>query len=194
MINSLSGPKSANLIGTIGSDKLTNLAMISSVFHLGASPALMGFISRPHSAQSPRHTLMNILETKQFTINHIDRSFFEKAHQTSARYAKEESEFTTCGLEEEFIDDFQAPFVRASQLKIGLKLVEHLDIKHNNTSLIIGEIKCFTVDKKHIDPDGSIDIEALGSLAVTGLDSYHELKKIGRLSYAKPDHPPVRID
>ena len=34
--------------------------------------------------------------------------------------------------------------------------------------------------------DGHIDIEALSSVGVTGLDSYHELKKPTRLSYAKP--------
>ncbi|MGO3346471.1 MAG: hypothetical protein ACTIM4_14665 [Marinomonas sp.] len=40
LINSLSGFKSANLIGTCNAQGQTNLAIFSSVFHLGASPAL----------------------------------------------------------------------------------------------------------------------------------------------------------
>ena len=41
LINSLSGIKSANLVGTINKDRQTNLSIVSSVFHLGADPALM---------------------------------------------------------------------------------------------------------------------------------------------------------
>ena len=48
-INALSGVKSANLVGTTGPNG-DNLAIISSVFHLGADPALMGMIMRPHTA------------------------------------------------------------------------------------------------------------------------------------------------
>jgi hypothetical protein len=34
-----------------------------------------------------------------------------QAHQTSARYGREESEFDETSLESELIDDFYAPFV-----------------------------------------------------------------------------------
>ena len=68
-INSISGFKSVGLIGTISKDNQINLAIFSQVFHLGANPALMGFIIRPDI--SPRHTLENIEETKYFTFNHI---------------------------------------------------------------------------------------------------------------------------
>lgn len=61
LINSLSGFKSLNLIGSISSSKITNLAIFNSVFHLGANPPLMGFIIRPDSVD--RHTLQNILDT-----------------------------------------------------------------------------------------------------------------------------------
>lgn len=45
LINSLSGFKSANLIGTQDALGRTNLAIISSVFHLGADPALVGLLA-----------------------------------------------------------------------------------------------------------------------------------------------------
>ena len=60
-INSLTGFKSASLIGTIDNNKKTNLSIFSSVFHLGSNPALVGFINRPDSVE--RHTLENILQT-----------------------------------------------------------------------------------------------------------------------------------
>jgi len=58
-INSLSGFKSLNMVGTINPEGKTNLAVFSQVFHLGANPALMGMIVRPDSV--PRHTLTNML-------------------------------------------------------------------------------------------------------------------------------------
>ena len=42
-INSLSGFKSANLIGTTDKAGNENLAIVSSVFHLGAHPPLMWY-------------------------------------------------------------------------------------------------------------------------------------------------------
>ena len=47
LINSLSGFKSANLIGTQDGEGKSNLAIISSVVHLGANPALVGFGNAP---------------------------------------------------------------------------------------------------------------------------------------------------
>ena len=124
IVNSLSGFKSCNLIGTCNESKETNLAIVSSVIHLGSDPALMGFVLRPHSSESPRHTLLNINQTKHYTINHVTKSFYKKAHQTSARYPMEESEFSKCELEEEWHDDFISPFVKESPIQIGLELVE----------------------------------------------------------------------
>lgn len=186
-VNSLSGFKSANLIGTESKEGVNNLSMISSVFHVGASPALMGYVSRPNSVSSARDTLNNILESRSFTINHLNKSFYKKAHQTSARYLPEESEFKECDIDFEIKNgSIKAPYVKEANIKIGLSLVETHDIKINNTVIVIGEIKEVYVDKKLIMPDGYIDIEAAGSLAVSGLDSYHSTQRLSRLSYAKP--------
>lgn len=187
MINSLSGFKSANLIGTLSGDGKTNLSIVSSVVHLGAKPPLMAFILRPHLKDSPRHTLMNILETKCFTLNHITKDFYKNAHQTSARYDRELSEFDQCGLEEEYRNAFKAPFVKGSPLQVALEFKERIDIQQNNTTMIIGEIVEFYVEEKSLMPDGYIDIESLGTLCVSGLDRYHQSSALSRLNYAKPD-------
>ncbi len=193
LINSLSGPKSANLVGTVSKDGKTNLSMVSSAFHLGAQPPLMGYVSRPHSNQHPRHTLMNIEETGFYTINHVDSSFLKQAHQTSARYKRDQSEFEMCDLDEEYLDSFAAPYVAPSKLKLGLRLIEIVPIKQNNTDLVIGEIEKIHLSSDCLREDGSVDIAKAGSVAVTGLDEYHQLSTLFRLSYAKPDQPILEI-
>ena len=105
-INSLTGFKSASLVGTIDHEGKTNLAIFSSVIHLGSNPALIGFINRPDTTE--RHTSENILSVKQYTINHIHKEIFIEGHQTAARYPKEVSEFEAVGLTPEFLPGFQA--------------------------------------------------------------------------------------
>ena len=83
-INSLTGFKSVNLIGTVNELGQTNLGIFSSIVHIGSNPPLVGYINRPVKAAP--HTLANINATKVYTINHIHPSFVQQAHQTSAKY------------------------------------------------------------------------------------------------------------
>jgi len=191
-INSLSGFKSSNLIGSISKDGQTNLSIISSAFHLGANPALIGFIIRPDV--SPRHTLNNTRETGYCTLNHVSKSFVEKAHQTSARYPEDVSEFSACELGEEFLNDFKAPFVKESPIKLALKFVREIKIEENGTHMIISSIEDVYLNDGLLMEDGFIDIEKAETITVSGLDSYHETSRLGRLSYAKPDKKPDWLD
>ncbi|TKE89021.1 flavin oxidoreductase [Vibrio sp. F12] len=185
LINSLSGFKSANLIGTCDKQGLENLAVVSSVVHLGSNPPLLGFIVRP--TESRRHTLENILETQHFTINSIGADFVQKAHQTSARYPKLISEFNAVGLTPYYDDVLSAPFVLESSLKIGLVLKEQISIESNQTQMLIGEVITIQAPKRAVMPDGYLDLEALDLVTISGLDSYHVTQRLHRLSYAKPD-------
>jgi flavin reductase (DIM6/NTAB) family NADH-FMN oxidoreductase RutF len=184
-MNSLSGFKSASLIGTIDFNGNTNLAIFSSVIHIGSNPALIGFINRPDSTS--RHTLENILETHYFTINHINENIYRQAHQTAARYPKALSEFEATGLTEEFGTLFKAPYVKESTIKYGLSFAEKHDLNINGTILIIGKVEEIFIPEDCLLDNGSIDIEKAETIAISGLDSYHKTQKIARLSYAKPD-------
>jgi flavin reductase (DIM6/NTAB) family NADH-FMN oxidoreductase RutF len=191
LVNSLTGFKSANLIGTISKEGKTNLAIFSSVIHVGANPPLMGFLMRPVSVE--RHTYSNIKETGYFTINHINKEIYKQAHQTSGRYDKNVSEFDACGLTPEYTETIKAPYVKESTIKIGLRFVEGQEIKSNGTIFIVGEIVEIILPDDVIAKDGYVDIERAGTIAISGLDSYHETKSIARLSYAKPGVEPKEI-
>lgn len=186
-INSLSGFKSANLVATKDVQGVTNLAMISSVFHIGANPALVGMIIRPDTV--PRDTLSNIKSSKEYTINHVSSLIWQQAHQTSARYDADVSEFEQVGLDEEYIEGVHAPFVAQSQLKFSLNLREIIELKINGTVMVIGEVEHVLVPASSVQSDGYIDIEALDTVAISGLDGYHTTQHLGRLSYAKTDKP-----
>lgn len=183
MINSLSGYKSANLIGSINQKGITNLSIISSVVHLGADPTLIAFVSRPHVTE--RNTLENIYDSKVYTINHVGSDFFEDAHHTSARYPADISEFDKTSLCEMYTS-LKAPYVAQSKIKMGVEFREQIDIKLNGTVFIIGEVTEIIIENGLILDDGKINLEKAQSVAVSGLDEYHITQSLGRLAYAKP--------
>ncbi len=188
IINSVTGIKPANLIGTISNTGKTNVAIFSSIVHLGSDPALLGFISRPQTAEVG-HTLRNIKSNGQYTISHIHPEFIKNAHYTSAKFDKDVSEFDRCGLTEEYITDFKAPFVKESSFKIGMRFKEAIDIKLNGTCLVIGEIEHLIIPQTAFVND-MIDLEQTNGVGISGLNSYYELKKIASYPYARVSEVP----
>ena len=184
LINSLTGFKSVALVGTISNRGVENLAILSQIIHVGANPPLIGMLFRPHTVA--RHTLENIQATRIFTINHIRPEFVRSAHHTAARW--EASEFAACDLAAEYLDEFRAPYVAASHVKIGLHYTEEHTLS-NETVLLTGEIQRIHVPDDCVQDDGFVDLEQAQSITCSGLDSYHTTQKLVRLSYAKPNEP-----
>ncbi|MCF0056766.1 flavin reductase family protein [Dyadobacter sp. CY356] len=189
IINSITGIKPANLIGTISNDGKTNLAIFSSVIHLGSNPALIGFILRP-DREAGQHTFDNIKENGVYTINHIHESFIEQAHYTSAKFGRDESEFDKCALTEEFIADHKAPFVKESTVKLGMKIVQTIPIELNGTVLIIGEVEHLIIPDTAMDDQGQIDLSEPNDVGISGLNTYYKLEKIAAFPYARPNALP----
>jgi flavin reductase (DIM6/NTAB) family NADH-FMN oxidoreductase RutF len=183
--NSLGGFKSVGLIGTQNNKNQTNLAIVDSILHIGSNPPLFGMVFRPGVVA--RHTLENILETGFYTINHINEKIHKQAHQTSAKYDRDCSEFDVTGLTPEYKNNFFAPFVKESKVQLAMEFKEKITLSINNTVLIIGEVKDVYFPKDCLQKDGFLDIEKAESITCSGLDSYHNTTQVSRLSYAKPD-------
>ena len=184
LINSCSGFKSANLIGTKSNNGQENVAVFSSVTHVGSNPPLLGFFCRPTTVT--RHTYDNIKNTDIYTINHIDLDNFEDAHHTSAKYDQSISEFDMTGLESEYKDNCKAPFVKGAPIQLEMKFVEEYLIKANNTILVIGEIQGLHINGDLLQDDGFINLSKANIAAINGLDGYTIPKLEKRLEYQRP--------
>lgn len=184
IINSIAGIKPANLIGTANANKHSNVAIFSSVTHLGSAPALMGFIMRPEG-EVLRNTYENIRETGVFTINHVKANSTAQAHATSAKFDADQSEFDVCNFTEQWLSSFAAPFVQESHLKIGLSFVEAIPIKLNGTTLIIGQVEHLFIEDDVISEEGYIDLSKIDSVGVGGLNVYYTLDRHATYPYAR---------
>lgn len=183
LINSITGVKPANLVGTRSKDNQDNVAIFSSLVHLGSSPAHLGLVIRPQ-INGLKDTYSNIVETSYYTINQISEDFIKKAHYTSAKLPKEHSEFDMMKLEREFKENFWAPFVACSFLKIGMKLIEAITLP-NGCIFIVGEILLVQVPDESVNEKGQIDLAQFDAVGIGGLNTYYRLEKIADYPYVR---------
>ena len=184
LINSATGYKSANLIGTKSKEGISNLAIFSSVTHFGSEPAIYGFIIRPTTVR--RNTYDNIKETGVFTLNPVFEEKIIDAHHTSAKYPKEISEFDRTTFEEEYKENWIAPFVKKAPLQIAMKFLEEIHIKANGTVLLLASVEKIYVKEEMISEDYFINLSKGNIAAINGLDGYTTPKVVQRLPYQRP--------
>ena len=187
LVNCVTGYKSANLIGTISSEGVLNVAVFSSVTHLGSEPALLGFILRPTTV--PRDTYKNLKELGYFTVNHITEEMIADAHHTSSSYEEHISEFDKTGLEPEFIDNIKVPFVKGSPVQLLCKYVNEYTIEENGCIHIIASIETIYADESLFHDDQWMQLDRGNIIAINGLDGYAVPKLTDRFHYARPDKP-----
>lgn len=184
LINSCSGYKSANLLGTKSKNDIENVAVFSSVTHIGSNPPMLGFFCRPTTVL--RHTYENIKSTGFYTINHIHEPILEDAHHTSAKYDSDISEFDKTQLISEYKHEFYAPFVKGAPLQLAMKFVEEYHIKANDTILVIGEIMGLHIDNELLEDDGFINLSKGNVATINGLDGYAIPELKSRFAYQRP--------
>ena len=187
LINSIVGIKQASLIGTVSNKNISNLALFSSVVHLGSNPQLVAMFSRPNTG-TPKQTLKNIIDSNAYTINHVNSKILHRSHATSKKFGPTESEFAQCNLEEYYIDGFQAPFVKECNISIGVSYRRHFTIDENDVVMIIGEIDKIIVDEQFISETGEVLLSNLDSVGVAGNNSYYSLQPLSSLDYVSSDN------
>lgn len=185
LVNSCTGYKSANLIGSISKDGIPNLAIFSSVTHLGSNPAMLGFIVRPTTV--PRHTFSNIKETEYFTVNAVTEDIINAAHQTSAAYSETISEFEATGITPEYKIEIDVPFVKNAPVQLLCKYINEYPIKENNTIHVIAKIEEIFIADTILEKDGWVNLDLAGVMAINGLDGYAKPILKDRFEYARPD-------
>ena len=184
LINSCSGYKSANLLGTKSANGIENVAVFSSVTHIGSNPPMLGFFCRPTTVM--RNTYDNIKVSGQYTINHIHESILEDAHHTSAKYDAKISEFDKTSLTSEYKNEFYAPFVKDAPLQLAMEFVEEYNIQANNTILVIGKIVGLHVNDALLEADGFINLSKAKVATINGLDGYAVPELNTRFGYQRP--------
>jgi flavin reductase (DIM6/NTAB) family NADH-FMN oxidoreductase RutF len=169
---------------TKSSRGIENVAVFSSVTHIGSNPPMLGFFCRPTTVL--RNTYENIKSTGYYTINHIHNSILEDAHHTSAKYDAGISEFDKTNLSSEYKNEFQAPFVKDAPIQLAMEYIEEYHIKANDTILVIGKIIGLHVNDNLLEDDGFINLSKAQVATINGLDGYAVPELKTRFDYQRP--------
>lgn len=184
LLNSLAGFRTAILVGTLSDNNVPNVAVFNSLIHFGADPALWGLVMRPDPMN--RDTYRNIQRSGKYTLNYLPAEYAKNVHQTSAKYAAEESEFLACGLTPRLNISDGAPFVAEAKIKILMELVEAVPIHLNETTIVIGRPTRIDYPAAMVSDDGFANLSEENILGCIGLDAYYTTKSLVRFEYAKP--------
>jgi flavin reductase (DIM6/NTAB) family NADH-FMN oxidoreductase RutF len=179
-INRITGAKAAWILGSFHPDFGENLALFSSVVHVGANPPLIGIVFRP--SLNRLHSLRNISETKLFSLNSLPFSLHKEMHSASANWDEDVNDFQICGLQKVAGLDHPIPLIKEATVRMLLEPKEKIRIQSNSTHFLVSEIKKIEIGYSRLDseelplPDGLT--------YVSGLDLYCNVESVESMPYA----------
>lgn len=183
-------PRPIAFVSSISSKGQVNLAPYSFFNGFGANPPIVGF-SPALSGRTgkPKDTLLNIEETKEFTISIANSAMVGQVSLSSYEYERSIDEFDITGLTKEKSDLVTPPYVSESTFVMECKLhdIIHLGNKPASGNLILGEIVMFHISDTILDSNNSVDPNLLDAISRLG-GSWYSKSKEGLFEFKKPRH------
>ena len=189
-------PRPIALVGSIDKKNNSNLAPFSFFNAFGANPPIVGF-SPALSGRTglPKDTLLNIEETKEFTISIVNSSMVEQISLSSCEFGKNIDEFDKAGFRK-FKSKIVKPYaVSESNFIMECKLYDIIALGNKPASgnLILGEVLQFHVSESILTETNQIDPYKLDPIARNGGSWYTETKK-GLFELKKPKNMGIGFD
>ena len=195
MISGIS-PRPIAFVSSVSLNNEVNLAPYSFFNGFGANPPIVGF-SPALSGRTgkPKDTLLNIQDTKEFTISIADSKMVGQVSLSSCEYSRDVDEFVKAGLTKQDSTYIKVPFVKESPFSMECKLYDiiHLGNKPASGNLILGEIVNFHISEDIIDGDNVVDPYKLDAISRLG-GSWYSKSKDGLFEYKKPKHTGIGFD
>ena len=181
-------PRPIAFVSSFSSKGSINLAPYSFFNGFGANPPIVGF-SPALSGRTglPKDTLLNIKETKEFTISIVNSEMVGQVSLSSCEYDREIDEFENTGLKKGESLLVKPPFVKESPFVMECKLhdIVYLGNKPASGNLILGEIVMFQISDKILNDKDQVNPMLLDAISRMGGSWYSQSKK-GLFELKKP--------
>ncbi|MGB5607858.1 MAG: flavin reductase family protein, partial [Eudoraea sp.] len=182
------GPRPIAFASTIDEKGIPNLSPFSFFNVFSANPPILIFSpARRVRDNSTKHTLDNVLKTKEVVINIVNYELVQQMSLTSTEYGEKENEFIKAGLT--MVDsDLVKPFrVEESPVQFECKVtkVEALGNKGGAGNLVFAEVVKMHIHESILGEDGSIDQFKIDQVARMGGNWYSRANK-GMFEVPKP--------
>ena len=173
-------PRPIALVGSTDKKGICNLAPFSFFNAFGANPPIVGF-SPTLSGRTglPKDTLLNINDTKEFTISIVTSDILDQVSLSSCEYDKNIDEFVKSGMTKKQSNFIKPPSVQESPFIMECELHSIIELGDQPASgnLILGKIVLFHINEKIIEDEGIINPFKIDQIGRSGGSWYSEVKK-----------------
>lgn len=184
------GPRPIALTSTVSADGVPNLAPFSFFMAGGADPLSVIVSPLTNRDGSPKHTLRNVRETGEFTINVVTYTIREPMNDASAEFPYGVSEW-------DHVAFTAAPAVKVRPARVAespmamecrlFQIVEH-GAGALSANYIIGEVVYFHI-RADLLRDGAIDSTRVDYIARLNGDWYARADADAMFELARPARP-----
>lgn len=153
-------PRPIAFVSTINEDGVRNLSPFSFFNVFSANPPIAIFSpARRVRDNTTKHTLENVMATKECVINVVSYDIVQQMSLSSTEYGDGVDEFTKSGLTPIESELVKSARVAESpvQMECKLKEVVHLGTEGGAGNLVICEVVMMHIDDRILGEDGKID-------------------------------------
>ncbi len=189
-------PRPIALVSSMDEHGTGNLSPFSFFNVFGVNPPVLCF-SPAYSGRTgnPKHTMLNVLETRECTVSIVSYDMLPQVSLASAPYERGIDEFVKSGLTKLPSVKVTPPGVAESAFVMEAKLLHHVDFgkKHGSANLMICEVVMLHVDDSVLTEKGGIDPVLIDQVARLG-GPYYTRAKRGLFILPQPGVPLLGID
>jgi flavin reductase (DIM6/NTAB) family NADH-FMN oxidoreductase RutF len=189
-------PRPIAFAGTMDADGRPNLAPFSFFNAFGANPPVVAFSPAFRGVDgTPKHTLLNILETKEFTISVVSYSMVEQVSLASSDFPEGVDEFVKAGFTKLPSTKIRPFGVAESPMVMECRLLHHISLggKAASGNLLVGEVVMFHIRDSVFDGKYP-NADRLDLVGRMGGPLYCRASGGAIFTLAKPTHVGVGFD
>jgi flavin reductase (DIM6/NTAB) family NADH-FMN oxidoreductase RutF len=183
-------PRPVCFASTMDTDGNINLSPFS-YFNLfsGNPPVVIFSVLRRVRNNTTKHTLENVLEVPEVTINIVDYKMVQQVSLSSCEYPKETDEFIKAGFTKERSELIKPPRVKESPVQLECKVIEVKSLGNEGGAgqLIICEVLMMHIDENILNENGGIDQQKINHVARLGGNWYARISKENLFEIEKPN-------
>jgi flavin reductase (DIM6/NTAB) family NADH-FMN oxidoreductase RutF len=184
------GPRPICFASTIDINGKVNLSPFSFFNLFSTNPAIVVFSpSRRVRDNTTKHTLQNILEVPEVSINIVSYDMVQQTSLASCEYPKGTDEFLKTGFTQEPSQIIKPPRIKDSPIQMECKVLEvkPLGTEGGAGNLVIAEILMMHINENILNEAGNIDQKKLDVVARLGGNWYTRANSSTIFEVEKPN-------
>lgn len=182
-------PRPIAFASTVDADGNVNLSPFSFFNVFSANPPVMIFSpARRGRDNTTKHTLENVLEHPECTVNMVSYDMVQQMSLSSTEYAKGVNEFEKAGFTQVDAVQVKPPRVKEAPVSFECRVLEVKSLGENGGAgqLVICEVLLMHVDEEILDENGRIDPNKIDLVSRMGGNWYARASGDAIFEVAKP--------